>query len=355
MLENIYISRHGFRSNWVDSSITTSVTGMSRDPPLAAHGLDQAQELAEFFANPPSGEGLPVPELLFSSPFFRCIQTATYTAKRLGMPLKLEHGVQEWYSQVLPDTGLHPRPGHAEHLKQFFPDVLDEAYRSTVYASRSGESVSELQARCDLFVDAFVNRIEAEYPNVKTVAIFAHAASVIALGRSLTGDRTKEIRAGCATTSFYRRKSTSTSDKSAQPELQSNGTSHSTVNGTKSTGTVGCWDCLWDGRADYLAQGEERNWGFQDITLNADGHVISDRGDGNPVKPGDDQPVGLAPGMEKYLTREDVYSPLKRGTAAPGQDVERAVLSMTAEPSAKDTRPPALQRKGSGAMIESRM
>jgi hypothetical protein len=80
-----------------------------------------------------------------------------------------------------------------------------------------------------------------------------------------------------------------------------------------------------------------------------------DRGDGNPVKPGDDQPIGLAPGMEKYLTREDVYSPLKRGTAAPGQDVERAVLSMTAEPSAKDTRPPAPQRKGSGAMIESRM
>lgn len=52
---------------------------------------------------------------------------------------------------MLPDTGLHPRPGHAEHLKQFFPEgILDEQYRSTVYASRSGESVSELQARCDL-------------------------------------------------------------------------------------------------------------------------------------------------------------------------------------------------------------
>ncbi|KAJ9121591.1 hypothetical protein QFC22_002210 [Naganishia vaughanmartiniae] len=342
MLENIYISRHGFRSNWVDSSITTSVTGMSRDPPLAAHGLDQAQELAKFLANPPPGEGLPVPDLVFSSPFYRCIQTASYTAKRLGMPLKLEHGVQEWYSQVLPDTGLHPRPGHAEHLKQFFPDILDEQYRSTVYASRSGESVSELQARCDLFIDAFVNRIEAEYPNVKTVAIFAHAASA------------KEIRAGCATTSFYRRKLPSTSNDAAQGEPGTNGTStQPTANGTKST--VGCWDCLWNGRADYLTQGEERNWGFQDIILNAEGHVISDRGDGNPVKPGDDQPIGLAPGMEIYLTREDVYSPLKRGTAGPGQDIERAVLSMTSESSAKDTRPPALQRKASGAMIESRM
>ena len=65
------------------------------------------------------------------------------------------------YSQVLPDTGLHPRPGHAEQLKQFFPDgTLDEQYKSTVYASRSGESVSELQARCDLVsVDESLTRI----------------------------------------------------------------------------------------------------------------------------------------------------------------------------------------------------
>ncbi|KAJ9111692.1 hypothetical protein QFC19_001051 [Naganishia cerealis] len=342
---------------------------MSRDPPLAAHGLDQAQELAEFLANPPSEEGLPVPDLLFSSPFFRCIQTASVTAQKLQIPLKLEHGVQEWYSQVLPDTGLHPRPGHAEQLKQFFPDILDEQYRSTVYASRSGESVSELQARCDLFVDVFVNRIEAEYPNVKTVAIFAHAASVIALGRALTGDKAMEIRAGCATTSFYRRKSPSRLDNATQLEPMTNGTASAPgsasleqknteqqkANNAKSPGGVGCWDCIWNGRADYLALGEERNWGFQDIILNAEGHVISDRGDGRPVKPGDDQPIGLAPGMEIYLTRDDIYSPLKRGTAVPGQNVERAVLSMTAEPSQQTSRPPALQRKASGAMIESRM
>ncbi|GHJ87814.1 hypothetical protein NliqN6_4216 [Naganishia liquefaciens] len=320
MLENIYISRHGFRSNWVDASITTSVTGMSRDPPLAAHGIDQAQELAEFLSNPPADEELPVPELLFSSPFYRCIQTGSALAHKMGIPLRLEHGVQEWYSQVLPDTGLHPRPGHAEQLKQFFPDgTLDEQYKSTVYASRSGESVSELQARCDLFVNTFVNRIEAEFPNVKTIVIFAHAASVIALGRSLTGDKGLDVRAGCASTSLYQRKS-----------AQSNGSSGDRNAGqTKegSDGGVGCWDCIWSGRANYLSQGEERNWGFQDIVLNAEGHVISDKGDGRPVNPGDDQPIGLAPGMERYLKREDVYSPLKRGTAQKGQDVDRAVLS----------------------------
>lgn len=80
-----------------------------------------------------------------------------------------------------------------------------------------------------------------------------------------------------------------------------------------------------------------------------------DRGDGRPINPGDDQPIGLAPGMESYLTREDVYSPLKRGTAQNGQDVERAVLSVTAEPAQQNGRPGTLERKASGAMIESRM
>jgi broad specificity phosphatase PhoE len=57
---------------------------------------DQAEELAEFLSNPPAEEGLPVPELLFSSPFYRCIQTGSCLAKKMGIPLKLEHGVQEW-------------------------------------------------------------------------------------------------------------------------------------------------------------------------------------------------------------------------------------------------------------------
>lgn len=80
-----------------------------------------------------------------------------------------------------------------------------------------------------------------------------------------------------------------------------------------------------------------------------------DRGDGRAINPGDDQPIGLAPGMECYLTREDVYSPLTRGTAQNGQDVERAVLSVAAEPTQQNGRPATLQRKASGAMIESRM
>lgn len=110
---------------------------------------EQSNDLATFLANPPSP--LLVPELIFSSPFYRCIQTAAPLSKRLGLDIKLEHGVQEWYSNVIPDTGLHPRPGHAQDLQQFFPEIeLNKEWKSTVYASRRGEDLKALLARAEV-------------------------------------------------------------------------------------------------------------------------------------------------------------------------------------------------------------
>jgi len=193
----------------------------------------------------------------------------------------LEHGVQEWYSTVKNGTGLHPRPGPKERLRSFFPDgLISLEYESTVYPSRKGETLEELQARCDLFVNAWVRRMEVEFPEVKTVCIFAHAASVIALGRSLTGDRTMQVTAGCASTSKYERK-------------------------TSTSGGVGGWTCRWDGRADYLPNGVERNWSFRDVVLNDEGEVIDDIGTGRPYTKEDELPVGLAPGLERYLLDDD--------------------------------------------------
>lgn len=104
-------------------------------------------------------------------------------------------------------------------------------------------------------------------------------SSVIALGRSvrqpmptcnfnglpecllhqLTGNRGLEVRAGCASTSFYKRKSAqsngSTGDQSADQAKEA------------CNGGVGCWDCVWSGRANYLSQGEERNWGVSEVMV----------------------------------------------------------------------------------------
>ena len=59
-------------------------------------------------------------------------------------------------------------------------------YTPTVYPSRKGESLKDLQDRADLFVESWTSRVEELYPEAKAVVIFAHAASVIALGRAVS-------------------------------------------------------------------------------------------------------------------------------------------------------------------------
>lgn len=55
------------------------------------------------------------------------------------------------YSNVIEGTGLHPRPSSPKSLQQYFPKTpLCPSYGSTVYASKRGESLSELLARAEL-------------------------------------------------------------------------------------------------------------------------------------------------------------------------------------------------------------
>ena len=109
--------------------------------------------------------------------------------------VRLEHGIQEWYvslnisddrySPVNPNTGLHPRPGNPRDLEPFFPGCINLDYSSTLYAPRTGELLRGIQDRADLFAEAFPARIEAELPDVTSVVLFSHAATVIALGRAV--------------------------------------------------------------------------------------------------------------------------------------------------------------------------
>jgi broad specificity phosphatase PhoE len=82
---------------------------------LAAYGHEQAEQLATFLSSPSALAPHPAPEKVFTSPFYRCIETSVPTAKALGMVrdgedvkgktyegIRLEHGVQEWYvGQIL--------------------------------------------------------------------------------------------------------------------------------------------------------------------------------------------------------------------------------------------------------------
>lgn len=82
-----------FRSNWVTdnqgnySAIITSPTGIPSDPPLASHGEDQARELAAHLVALD-----PKIERIYSSPFYRCLQSITPISEMLDLPVLADNG-----------------------------------------------------------------------------------------------------------------------------------------------------------------------------------------------------------------------------------------------------------------------
>ncbi|KAF8758414.1 Phosphoglycerate mutase-like protein [Rhizoctonia solani] len=146
-------------------------------------------------------------------------------------------GLSEWYSPVIPGTGLHPRPHDATTLKQYFPSI-DPSWESIYYPDRHGETVKGVHDRCAEFLDALVARIE-QHPTLskhKSILLVSHAATCAALVRHLVNDRELPIRRWAQV------------DSSRNP----------------------CWGRLFTG-------GVERDWGFEDAIIKH-GEVIGDPG-----------------------------------------------------------------------------
>ncbi|EMD41829.1 hypothetical protein CERSUDRAFT_102220 [Gelatoporia subvermispora B] len=262
MVETIYIARHGFRLNWVTSN-WKSETGIPRDPPLAAFGLTQAQELADHFLSLPLEER---PTAILSSPYYRCLQTAKPVAVALGVPIYVEHGLSEWYSPVVPGTGLHPRPPSATALRAWFPEI-DDTWSSIWYPSRKGEDVEEVHDRANGYLSALVPEIERRFPaEHKKILLVTHAATAIALTRELVGDRALAMRVGCCTLTELSR-----------PSDRAN--------------VVGEWIVQRLADGSHLKDGSQRDWGFEDIVI-ANGKVVQDPGSVG-TENDLEQPVGL--------------------------------------------------------------
>ncbi|OBR14113.1 Phosphoglycerate mutase [Colletotrichum higginsianum IMI 349063] len=256
-LEVIYIARHGvvvvsgfisetdipttmeddalgapqFRSNWLvdpsTGSYTASIpspTGIPADPELTAHGVDQAKELGAHLltVEPPI-------EAVYSSPYYRCLQTitpfVTLQKERLNrlqgqdvgrnadtdaITIRPEHGLCEWYGAA---PFEHPTPASSDVLKSMFPH-LNDTYRSAVFPARNGETIAQLHDRVAAGVQAIIEQCDAE--GKRAVVLCSHAASIIALGRVLTGVMPETIdaedfRAFTCGLSMYRRKAPSSS------------------------------------------------------------------------------------------------------------------------------------------------
>ncbi|KAL2156099.1 hypothetical protein VTH82DRAFT_844 [Thermothelomyces myriococcoides] len=288
MLEVIYVTRHGFRSNWlVDPSngnytnYLKSPTGGAADPALTAHGVDQANELASrlLAVEPPI-------ERVYSSLYYRCLQTIepfirkvqrTASARTGGEPGRLgvrgETGLGEWYGSA---DFEHPVPASLEKLKELFPGLLDPDYRPAVTPNRQGESIEELHDRVAAVIEAII--AECDRDGVRSILLCTHAAVIIALGRVLTGNMPDDFEVDdfkcftCGLSAYRRRRrqGLGARNEDAGPVMKSTAERDTNSRGEDGTragwkggrGVSGGWDCELNSDCSHLSLGEERGWSF---------------------------------------------------------------------------------------------
>ncbi|TVY57680.1 Uncharacterized protein LCER1_G004176 [Lachnellula cervina] len=263
-LEVIYLTRHGFRSNWVVdpktgtySASIPSPTGIPSDPALAGYGVAQAHELAAHLKtlSPPI-------ERIYSSPFYRCIQTISPTLDALSSPsLKIrgENGIGEWYGLARFD---HPSPADPAVLKTLFPRY-DETYTPVIKPSVNGENIEELHDRTAYALHRIIEQSDRE--GVKAIVICTHAATLIAIGRVLTGRMPEDIAEEdfrpftCGLSTFVRR------GKGVQAGVEAWKGPESGIPSVEwrgGRGVGGGWKLKGSGECGFLSGGEERGWRF---------------------------------------------------------------------------------------------
>ncbi|KAF2396278.1 phosphoglycerate mutase-like protein [Trichodelitschia bisporula] len=258
VVKTIYICRHGFRLNWTldPHTITYSAnfptpTGIPADPPLASHGEAQSLELATAVAalDPPV-------DAIYGSPYYRCLQTIAPAARIIGgrLPparrgIRVETGFGEWYGQT--DGVPQPRPAPVSSLAPLFPGLLDTSYTSTAEAHPHGESIKQLHDRIAAALHAVISAADAEPDGPSAILICTHAASMIAMGRALTGVMPADpcdddFKCFTASLSRYVRR---TVDDGPPSEW-------------RGVGVKGGWDCEANADCSHLVGGEERGWHF---------------------------------------------------------------------------------------------
>ncbi|PSR94270.1 histidine phosphatase superfamily [Coniella lustricola] len=254
-----------FRSNWLVDPASgeyqahlRSPTGIAADPALTAHGVDQAKELALHLAqlDPPV-------DRVVSSPYYRCLQTVQPFLDLLEHPSVVgETGLSEWYGAAPFD---HPISAGPNRLKELFP-AYDTSYQPAVVPSRKGETIAQLHDRVALTLDAIIRRCDES--GVRAVLLCSHAATIIAIGRVLTGQMPADVETEdfpaftCGLSTFRRRHSDQAAATNAAGALGVDIGRPKVLDWKDGKGVGGGWICEVNNDCSFLAGGEERGWRF---------------------------------------------------------------------------------------------
>lgn len=176
--------RHGYRLDW-DIPNARSKTNLPYDPCLSDLGVRQAEETAAFLRDQFRSGALPPLTCIYSSPYYRTLETATPLAKALDVKINVEEGLTEFFGNSVKD--VEPTPAQLSELRQLFP-LIDASYTSMV-----GPPKNCLAETKDAFHDRLrtaVTRIRERHhgDGDETVICVTHAAGVVTATRALLGD-----------------------------------------------------------------------------------------------------------------------------------------------------------------------
>lgn len=267
----ILLLRHGHRIAWQLDPTTGKYTSshpfptkLPADPPLASHGVDQAEETGKYLVEELSLLAKQDRLRIYSSLFYRCIQTLKPTVERLrsavqpGLLVRGDRGFGEWFGKAWFEQ---PVPAEAAKLKSDFFPFLDDQYESKLVPERHGERILEIHERIAKVFSLVIQDVDQEYQaqgresEQVTLLICGHAAQIIASGRALTGampDDPDEEDFKCFTcgiSKFRRRYPDSSISTSDSVDW-------------RGRGVAGGWDCVLNSWCGHLKNGEERGWHF---------------------------------------------------------------------------------------------
>ena len=249
------------------SSTVRTPTGIPADPALASYGVLQAEQLGKHLL-----QIQPQPDKLYSSPYYRCLQTlkpyVSALAERHGSAeVCLERGLGEFYGTARFE---HPAPADIEELRRHFDHLKEVEGGPIVVPAANGETIPQLHDRVAYCLAHFIARADQDPKGPKAILLCTHAAAIIAIGRVLTGRMPEDVGEEdfacytCGVTTFSRRAGStalsaeelekvgvwSSEEPNRIPDLQWQG----------GKGVGGGWKCEKDSDCSFLENGEERGW-----------------------------------------------------------------------------------------------
>jgi len=278
-VKEILLLRHGHRLAWTLDPTTGRYTSnhpfptrLPADPPLASHGVRQAEETGAYLSQVLADAAAQDRLRIYSSLFYRCLETLRPTVEQLrkkitskadsydkilrNLEVRGERGIGEWFGKAWFEQ---PVPAEPAVLREDFFPWLDIHYKSRVVPDRHGERIEVIHDRIARALAAVVRAVDKEYEEAGrakeevTLLLCGHAAQIICTGRALTGlvpedyDEEDFHCYTCGISRFVRR---------------GKGTAETDRDWRTSGGVAGGWDCVENSACRHLSEGAERGWHF---------------------------------------------------------------------------------------------